>query len=530
MGFRRSVFFLAFLASLCDQVLAEQPSVRLQGSEVRGVAAQVVGAGVSVHQYLGIPYAITPPERFSPPRAIRQQTWVVNADTLKPACMQQFNYPESSRNFALQVFNNPAPPGESEDCLYLNVYTPTTPAPAGGWPVMFWLYGGSLQFGTGSLPGYNGSAFAAYENIVLVTINYRTNVFGFPGSPELPDNGHNLGFLDQRTALDWVQRNIKAFGGDPEKVTVFGESAGAFSTDALLTSFGKDQKPPFRAAILQSGQYSYRSAPRNISTNFANWDKLASALNCTSNSNSTLACVKAAPATTIKDIIERGALVFSPMPDNITLFPNPAAKRLSGDIYPIPVMSGSNAQEGRVFAQGMTNVSAALLTSFPVATAEQRQAIADAYPVGQDGLDTPFDAIAQIMTENRFQCSQAQFANDTASMGIPSYRYYFNASFPNLEKFPAAGVYHSIEIDLVFRNYESANVTSQEVFLSDFLQSTWASFARNPAAGPGWSALGKAVEGGKDLAVIGPEGVRMGRQEEVDGRCGLFDGLYNLSV
>lgn len=170
-------------------------------------------------------------------------------------------------------------------------------------------------------------------------------MFGFPASAELPLAQRNLGFLDQRFALDWVQRNIKAFGGDPSKVTVFGESAGGFSIDALLTSYPKDSKPPFRAAILQSGQYSYRANPRTPS--IPAWENLTSGLGCPGTFGNNLTCVRAANATKIKNIIEVNSLLFNPVADNVTLFTNPAVRRLSGNISHIPVMTGSNAQESR---------------------------------------------------------------------------------------------------------------------------------------------------------------------------------------
>ncbi|KAF1931340.1 alpha/beta-hydrolase [Didymella exigua CBS 183.55] len=561
MRFDSSALSLALPALISALSYNPTPTATIDAGVVVGKATALPnGLGPSVNQFFGIPFAQSPPERFSPPRNISAFSRPLNATAWKPACVQQFRYPLASQQFAQAVFNNPGgqPPVESEDCLYLNVYAPSGSPGGNGRAVMFWIYGGSLQFGTAGLSTYDGSAFADYEDVIVVTTNYRTNVFGFPASPELPVGAQNLGFLDQRFALDWVQRNIHAFGGDPAKVTIFGESAGGFSVDALLTSYPKNSKPPFRAAILQSGQYSYRTS--SPSSSVPAWNNLTATLGCPSTYGSNLTCVRAADATEVKRIIEVNSLVFNPVADNVTLFTNPAARRLSGNISYVPVLTGSNSQEGRVFAVGQTNLTAFLRTTFSTASV-LIPAIAAAYPIGSPGITNGYDAISAVITDLTFQCPAALWANATASIGIPTWRYYFNASFANTQAYPELGAYHASEIPLVFRTYPKSNTTTQEFALSSFMQGAWARFAKNPLGGPGWNPVGtgqagtvlsgaydsavggiyygssgNATGGDWNLAVLGDVGRVKGGgatiypQRQLDYRCNLYKPIYQALV
>lgn len=332
--------------------------------------------------------------------------------------------PLASKKFVEAYYNDPAPP-ESEDCLYLNVYAPAASPPGNGRAVMMYIFGGAMEFGSGGFPGYDGSSFAAHEDVIIVTINHRTNgarsapqffssstlmnlstVHGFPADPSLPLSEQNLAFLDQRAAVSWITRNIHAFGGDPTKVTVFGESSGAFSVDAMLTSYPKDgPKPPFRAAILQSSLIGYRPlAP--ASDRVTVWNKLATALNCTS--NATLSCLRAVPATKLKDTIEQNVLQFKPVPEMVTLMRNSSNRRDTGLTYPFPLLMGTTAQEGRLYARGQNN-----LTQYVSYTYRKYPGLAakvlKAYPVGGAGMDTDYDVAAQIMTEDVFQCVRGTF-------------------------------------------------------------------------------------------------------------------------
>lgn len=263
------------------------------------------------------------------------------------------------------------------------------------------------------------------------------------------------------------------------------------------------------------------------------WNNLTTLLGCSGPQN--LSCVASKPALELKSAIEHNALVFNPTPDNYTLYSNPEGRRTRREIAVIPTLSGTNAQEGRVFTFGQTNTSAFVATTFPTLNDAQRAAIIAAYPLGQDGLVTQYDQLAQIDTEYAFQCSEAAYANATAASGIPAWRYYFNATFPNLQFFPNGGKYHSTEISLVFRSYNKTSAPAQEDVLSGIMQGAWAGFAKNPALGPGWNAIetGSKYVGGaadQDLGVFQQTGIEVERQSAVDYRCGLYAPIYAAAI
>ncbi|KAJ4263704.1 hypothetical protein NW764_016086 [Fusarium oxysporum] len=401
-----------------------------------------------------------------------------------PACIQQFVYP--GHDLDIEWFNTPPPPaGESEDCLNVNIYAPVN---GKNKTVMVWFYGGALASGANSLTAYDGSYFAAFQDVIIVTVNYRTNVFGFPGTPELPANATNLGFLDQRFALAWVERNIAAFGGDPAKVTIFGQSAGSESVDALVTSFAKNA--PFRAAIEESGQSTFLNP---IPDPYAAWNTLAAAMGCNGM-------------------------------DNYTLVANRTAARLSGKIAQVPVLAGTTANEGTAFTYGGTNLTAYLTSIFPTEPSSYLDYIASAYPIGSPGIANVSQQIAAIATEATYQCMQARQLRDTKKAGIPTWRYFYNATIPQLSIFPGAGVYHASEVRIVFGTYRMVSGQSPfEQKLSNYMMGAWASFAKNPMRGPGWSQLPM-------MADLGANGVLHTTipASTIDARCSLFDPVYDL--
>ncbi|XP_015244406.1 PREDICTED: carboxylesterase 5A-like isoform X1 [Cyprinodon variegatus] len=222
------------------------PVLSLKNGKIRGEYVTVKGTERRVRQYLGIPFALPPvgPLRLAAPQS--PESWEGERDCTHqpPMCIQD---PELVVQVSRIMSLDFTPPELSEDCLYLNVYTPAD-TPEQKLPVMVWIHGGGLTMGSASQ--YDGSSLAAYENIVTVIIQYRLGILGFLSTGDEHARG-NWGLLDQLAALRWVQENIEAFGGDPHSVTVAGESAGGISASILTLS--PQAKGLFHKAIFQSG-------------------------------------------------------------------------------------------------------------------------------------------------------------------------------------------------------------------------------------------------------------------------------------
>ncbi|NXS61696.1 SASB hydrolase, partial [Brachypteracias leptosomus] len=226
-----------------------QPEVVTKYGRVQGYQFKVDAAGRSVNVFLALPFAKPPvgPLRFSEPQPPEPWKGVRDATSYPPMCLQDKvqgqllsdGITNRKEKIILQT---------SEDCLYLNVYTPISQEKEGKLPVFVWIHGGGLVFGAAS--SYDGSALAAFENVVVVTIQYRLGIVGFFSTGDKHARG-NWGYLDQVAALQWIQENIVHFGGDPSSVTIVGESAGGISVSALVLS--PLAKGLFHKAISESG-------------------------------------------------------------------------------------------------------------------------------------------------------------------------------------------------------------------------------------------------------------------------------------
>ncbi|XP_021237899.1 acetylcholinesterase-like, partial [Numida meleagris] len=285
-----------------------RPTAVTTTGSVRGLLVPAGPPDTYAAAFLGIPYAVPPlgPLRFRPPLPLRQP-WpgVRDADAQPFACYQPVD--TTFPGFAGSEMWNPNRE-MSEDCLYLNVWTPKRRPRAA--PVLVWIYGGGFYSGAVSLDVYDGRFLAVAERAVVISMNYRVGALGFlalPGQSEAPGN---VGLLDQRLALRWVKDNAAAFGGDPDAVTLFGESAGAASVGLHLLS--ARSRPLFRRAVLQSGSPNGPWATVGAAEGRRRAASLGRALGCPEgNGNETelIACLRRKEPA---ELVEGEALVSPP--------------------------------------------------------------------------------------------------------------------------------------------------------------------------------------------------------------------------
>jgi carboxylesterase type B len=306
---------------------AQGPIVRTDRGLIEGKYAE------GTAQFLGVPYAAPPVGalRWEAPRLAPRWRGIRQATSYGGRCAQ--------------LASGNGPRVDNEDCLYLNVYTP--PRGGRGLPVLFMIHGGGLTSGAGDQ--HDGSLIVTTDHIIVVSINYRFGPFGFLTVPGLGDSADgNYGLLDQEAALRWVRRNITAFGGDPAKVTIDGESAGGWSVCALLTS------PParglFRAAIMQSGSCASRSVSDAQAASLA----FAKQAGCPDQATA-VACLRALPEQTLLDSSANYTAAFTYGGPELPVADGQAVA--TGKYYRVPLLIGDNHNEGRTFSQGLAGLT-----------------------------------------------------------------------------------------------------------------------------------------------------------------------------
>ncbi|WP_162925165.1 carboxylesterase/lipase family protein [Aurantiacibacter odishensis] len=484
--------------SAASPQVAETPiasgPVATQNGMVQGVPSDAV-EGVTV--FKGIPFAAPPVGelRWEMPQPAASWDGVLVADEWGDNCVQN---PAPQRFPVNSATDMPDSPGTSEDCLYLNVWTPAD-SPSENLPVMVWLYGGAYNEGGGSSPFSQGD-YLADKGVVMVTFNYRVGSLGFFAHPELTEaNGAsgNQALGDAIAALRWVQDNIAAFGGDPSRVTIFGESAGSAMNAALVGA------PPaeglFARAIAQSGTFQGLNIGQMVPRETAQQRSLGAAEE--NFGTTSLAELRALPAEEIHaNIPGQGMIVDG------RIIPEDLAITFSqGRQLPVDVLVGSNEDEGSftaIFGPPAT------LESWQQGEAmrwgEQAELGRAAYPVTTDE-EARFTA-TQPFGDN-MSWLMRQYAEWQGAIGEQSYHYYFRHDPPYDEGRGDLGAAHTGEIPYVFDNLCAPRTfpggssvelmcgnETEEAF-ADQVSQYWVNFARtgnpNGEGLPQWPAIGQ---------------------------------------
>ncbi|KAF8528406.1 Alpha/Beta hydrolase protein [Hysterangium stoloniferum] len=507
----RASFTLNILATLVLTASLTTGSIPPVVKTTSGTLLGTVQDGVV--SFKGIPYAQAPVGelRWEAPKAFVSQS-IRSAKKFGPSCIQQFLFP--TQILVVPLFNTPPLP-EDEDCLFLNVWTPEKLHTTAKTPVMIWIHGGSLQFGSGATPAYDGESIAKNQGVIVVSINYRTNVFGFPSSEDLFPSKENLGFLDQDLAMQWVQRNIAAFGGDPTQVTIIGESAGSQSVAHALQRHGTN--PPFRAAIMESGAATFIGAP-----SFTAFDTFAKTVGCNEAAGaSRITCLKKVPASTISAFLNgpQGIGFGIPVADNVTAFTHPIERITAKQTARVPILIGTNQDDGTLFVVGDTDLPTFLEGTIPLPiTVDQVRA---AY----SGLND-LTIIPLVFRDVVFNCPAQLTTTAYVESGILNvFRYVYGAVFADLQRFPGAGAWHSSEIVEIFGTFNQTTATPAEVQLSNTMQTVWTNFIKNPFANPapGWEQF-RPDNSTQTLAKLSFDGnVQLGNVVQ-PAPAGLIDG------
>jgi para-nitrobenzyl esterase len=467
--------------------------VQIAQGKIRGKAIN----GGTVRAFLGVPYAAPPlgPKRWAPPQPASPWTGVLDATHYGHRCMQG----PPGGDMAFQDDS------ESEDCLSLNVFAPVRTKAGARLPVMFWIHGGGYTAGASSEPRHGGDHLPG-KGVILVTINYRLGAFGFLALPQLAaDQGGrsgNYGLMDMLAALQWVRSNIRAFGGDPTCVTIFGESAGSFAVSTLMAV--PSAHGMFQRAIGQSGSA--------LALGYETWDaravedaKLPQALGL-----ETLEQLRAVPASDILDAAARTRMThWAPVIDGHFLAEPLPSTYVAGAQQDVPLLAGFNRDEGSSLAHGMTLAKWGAL-------AVRR--------FGSKAME--FLALYPGSTEAELMRSAADYGGDAfISYGTwkwmeyqrktarsPIYRYRLDLAAPPSKFHPEAAAFHSDDIEYVFGTLDTRPGTvwrGSDRRLSEEIMGYWTNFAKTgDPNGPGLTYWPKYTDSDPILHLDDPLSVR----------------------
>ncbi|HMO54083.1 MAG TPA: carboxylesterase/lipase family protein [Tepidiformaceae bacterium] len=461
---------------------------------VETTLGKIEGTGEGGHQrYLGIPFAAPPvgPLRFKAPQ--QATSW----EGVRPAK----EWEKAARQTGHPIPGFAASGPQHEDCLYLNVYTPA--ADGRRRPVLYWIHGGGFTPGTAAEPLYDGGPLAERGDVVVVSINYRLGAFGYLWlGDHLPDAGlsANCGQLDAIAGLEWVRDNIAAFGGDPENVTIFGESAGAASVGTLLAM--PAAKGLFHKAILQSG--AGRAASRERGKEIAGM--VLAELGLADNPAGILSVeadkLLEAQTSVAMKAGRAGGPLYGPVVDGVTLFEQPYAAVKAGSSAHVPVIIGTNRDETKLFAATMrreeiddATLAKAVAAAVPKASSEQVATLIETYRGSRKAkgvAHSNLDIMDAINTDAGFKHNSVRLALAQREHQSDTYVYLFTYESP--ARGGSLGACHALEMPFVFG---TTKAPTQDRFagsgpdveqLSENMMDAWISFARTGK--PGHEGIG----------------------------------------
>src|SRR5580693_849398 len=454
----------------------------------------------AVDEFLGIPYAAPPvgPLRWQPPQPAASWSGVRAATAFAPHC------PQVAGPFGQA--------STSEDCLYLNVFTPSGWRPGADNPVMVWIHGGALVSGESN--DYDPTQLVA-RGVTVVTINYRLGALGFLAHPALADakgQSGDYGLMDQQAALRWVQRNIAGFGGNPRNVTIFGESAGGLSTLSQVAS--PQAKGLFAKAIVESG--SYNLTQTSLAGAQTAGEAFATAAGCASQ---TAACLRSLPVSTI--LADQDAAGYTPNINSEVLPESLGTAFATGNFNRVPIINGTNRDEWRLFValselEGnpvtASNYQAMISSTLGVPSAAAA-VIAAKYPLS--AFPSPSVALGAVGTDAIFACP-ALVIDQSVSHFVPTFAYEFNdenapENFLPPVSFPY-GAAHASEIQYLMDLPTAAfpgTLSAQQQQLATIMKGYWTSFATHgfPSSSgtPSWPLFNNLTQRMKSLVPPTPQ-------------------------
>jgi para-nitrobenzyl esterase len=485
---------LLFLIMMTVEARAQSLQVKTANGMLEGVTE-----ASGIRSYKGVPFAQPPVGnlRWKEPQAPQNWSGIRKADHFGAQAMQRALYSDMQFRSA----------GNSEDCLYLNVWTPAKLANE-KLPVLVYFYGGGFNAGDGSENRYDGEALAK-RGIVTITVNYRLGIFGFMAHPELtkesPNHASgNYGLLDQHAALVWVQKNIAAFGGDPKRITIGGESAGSMSVSGQVAS--PLSKGLFAGAIGESGALLGNLSPSTLTAAEQNGVKFATTAGATS-----IADLRKIPADKLLELSAKSR--FSTTIDGYFLPESPQAIFAAGKQMHVPLLAGWNSAEGGYTAilgkdePTVANYTAAIQKQYGDRAAEILKVYAPA-------TDADVSRVATELASDKFIAFSTWKFVDMQSKtgGSPVYRYYFTHKRPAYadgKPNNSPGAVHSAEIEYALGNLATNKAyawTADDLTVSETMQQYFANFIKtgNPN-GKGLAKWEVLKPGSPNLMVIDVE-------------------------